>query len=203
MLAVLILGAVFLFYYFPVTAGQEVTLNDRAFRSLAVLGDQLNQSIGGYASALRYAAEQIHESQLPDFLRNQVPGLAYRSCNGLDATLSDMKFDLSLSIGLLDQRNYLKYRYRKAQKGSEVCAVASLDNTLAPFLSGMPEGLFDEVLVADSEGQVLFQENKAGIRVSNLAPLFSENAKQPAGENSAKAVADTNRPTAETKREVV
>lgn len=55
-----------------------------------------------------------------------------------------------------------------------VCATIDFDPLVRPSFRDLEEGFFDDVLIADSEGNVLYQESPEGIRIRNIgAALLS------------------------------
>src|SRR5262249_30125578 len=59
-----------------------------------------------------------------------------------------------------------------------VCASVDLDPLVRPSFRDLEEGFFDDVLIADMEGSVLYQESRQGIRIQNIgaALLLSNTA---------------------------
>ena len=55
----------------------------------------------------------------------------------------------------------------------EVCATIDFGPLVNPAFHDLEEGFFDEVLVADSLGGVLYQQSSGGIRIQNLSALAS------------------------------
>src|SRR5262249_46205936 len=49
-----------------------------------------------------------------------------------------------------------------------VCASVDLDPLVRPSFRDLEEGFFDDVLIADMEGSVLYQESRQGIRIQNI-----------------------------------
>src|SRR5215471_9744629 len=91
MVSVGILFVLFLIYYFPVTARQEASLNNRAFRSLAAVSDGLQSRIVSYVGVFEKAAknkslmpERKKESQqlISKYLSEQVPGFVLKNPDG-------------------------------------------------------------------------------------------------------------------------
>jgi hypothetical protein len=77
-----------------------------------------------------------------------------------------------------------------------LCATINFDPLVRPSFDDLEEGFFDDILVADSEGNVLYQQSPQGIRIRNLSGVqflqdggppipFFKSASQTSGPNGA------------------
>jgi len=191
-LAILILAVVVLFYYLPTTQRNQALLTDLGFRTLANLADQVRNRIDIYSSIMGQIA-RIKADKRPGYLAEQVPDLDYVNCaltpapahaTGPDST-SLARWNKPESTNVL-----LRYHPGAATQlvdKADNCAAAPFERLIAPLV---PAGTFDELILADEDGTVLFETARSGMRITNVAPLFWQS-------NAAKAVAgsDTATPT--------
>jgi hypothetical protein len=169
-----ILLVAFLIYYFPVTARQEAALNSRAFRNLAAISDILQDRIGAYAVVLEQAVKKESLVEIRKYLNEQVSDLTINDPVG---TKKCDKGDTAVK----PERNIdgtFVLRFTCGRWTADV----SVDRLLASYIRGAPDRIFDEVLLADDLGKVLYQTRKTGSRISDL-PSF-----RPIAETSAPPV---------------
>lgn len=177
-----LLLAAFLIYYFPITARQEASLNDRALRHLAAMSDQLRNEVVTYAGVLEnvtlreprgsdrtqafssYLAEQVPEMTLVE------PGAGPCDAHSARVTLAVAGGEYSFEFHCTNSRTTWR-------------AHLPLDRVLTPYLRGAPDQLFDEIVVADANGTVLYQTRKTGARITQLpAKLFASTVRPGIGE---------------------
>lgn len=158
--AVLILLGGFFFYYFLIISRQESSLNLRAFRSLASVSGQLRDLVVNYGEVLHVAdqnrdskGEIIHEVQ--DFLTAQVP---------------DLKLDVppdSSKVIFAEDGNYLQLSHGKLRANFRI------NTALEPLLNETPYELFDDVLLTDANGVVLYQTQRSGVVATDLSSVLT------------------------------
>lgn len=205
LVAVAVMIAVFYGLYVPLTARQEHSFNDLAFRSLASVADQLESRLSNYAAALSQAEQlfiKIPQSgpdnaQRPNpsseqrtswnsYISDQLRGLRPIECSP-----DDLKAG-STETSVLLRRPGTQYEFRIVRVG---CAVTSVDDILQPLLSAVPAEVFDEFLIADAQGQVVFQTKRTGLRVDSLkSTAFREPPDRQEAETKQESGADSNSP---------
>jgi hypothetical protein len=182
MIAAAVLVVAFLVYYFPVASRQEASLNDRAFRTLSATGRQIQIRTGSYKTAVAQVAKRLpppdkvgklDEDAARAYLADQVPELTPGKC--LPGTQSELgRVDAVASGRGYSLRFYYSSQSEKKDK-QELCPVdLSLRALMAPLLSGVPESLFDEIILADPQGRVLFGTRKTGAVVNDVSGLFQQ-----------------------------
>jgi hypothetical protein len=155
-----VLAIAFLIYYFPVTERQEAALNNRAFRSLGLLGDSFQNRALNYATVFKQAMKSKNPR---DLLKEQAPDLL------LSGPPADCGADeIKLNPKWTSDGYVLEFSCAGSSKTS---ATVTMDDAFVPFLSGAPDSIFDEILLADEHGTVLYQTLKTGNRFSNLASV--------------------------------
>lgn len=179
--AVTALIIAFLFYYFPVISRQQALLNDRAFRCLAAAGGQFKDLINNYRTVLETAGPTFDK----DFLAHQVPNLRLntKACSSKDVT----------SVDVLPSLDGYDLQFASAH----LCAKVALDGALEPLLGGAANQIFDEILLTDARGTVLYQTRRTGIKADDLSVLFARGSegetaktKAPAGDSQGEVKAD-------------
>jgi len=180
MVTIGILLVVFLIYYFPITARQEASLNSRAFHSLAAVSDSLQGRIGAYERVLDQAAKKEDATAFARYLTEQVPDL---TAGKPDGSVKCVDGGSSVKPKLDKDGAYL-LQFRCGSSFAEI----SFERILAPYLRGAPDQIFDEIVLADAQGVVLYQSLKTGSRISILpsptaasnVPAASSDPKSPA-----------------------
>jgi hypothetical protein len=174
MVSIAVLIVLFLVYYFPVTERQEASLNNRAFRTLAAVSDSLQGRIVTYVGVferatkkkdLRPGQREQSRKAIEAYLKEQVPGLTLRQPDGdigCDPDQQDEKGSARARAKLVNASYALEFRC-----GSWFSDVP-IERMLAPYLQGAPSELFDEIVLADAEGTVLYQTLKTGNLISSL-----------------------------------
>lgn len=167
MVSVCVLVGAFLVYYFPITARQEASLNRRAFRSLAAVSDSLASRVANYVEVLEQRSKRGNGTAPADrqaaseFAVEPAVLNACRPLNDLKAQVVAGTARLELECG--------------GWKGT-----LAIDRILPPYLRGTPAQLFDDVLLTDADGRVLYQSIATGSRITSIrspaAPAASGSA---------------------------
>jgi hypothetical protein len=193
-LAILILAVVVLFYYLPATHRNQALLVDRGFRILANVADQVRNRIDIYSSIMGQTSH-IDPPKRAAYLAEQVPDVVFVVCAEPPAPAHETGPD-STSLARWDKPESfdILFRYHSGPKPqladkADNCAAARFDLLMAPLA---PAGTFDEVILADDDGTVLFETARSGMRVTNIAPLFrqADSGKAAAGSDTAAPASD-------------
>ena len=194
LVAVAAMIAVFYGLYVPLTARQERSFNDLAFRSVASVADQLQGRVSNYVLALSQAERIFIDAPQGDlqplssiasgssgseavkkvvagrraswdsYIDDQLRGLRRVPCSEADLQ-PDFQLAGENETSLLIQRTGTEYEFLLVRRG---CAVSSIANVMEDLLSSIPENVFDEFLIADAKGRVVFQTTRTGLRVDSL-----------------------------------
>ena len=158
-------------------------LNDTGFRSLASIADRVESRVDVYSTVVRQTAS-IAPDKRSAYLTEQVPELAYVDCADAPApahpsaagAVSVARWSTPDGFNLL-----FRYHPEPAKSGpqADTCASTPVARLVASLA---PDTTFDELMVADQDGAVLFSTDRTGMRVASLAHLFAEsNSTAPSG----------------------
>jgi hypothetical protein len=180
------LAAVFCAYSFLYVSSQEAYANERAFRLLSVIGDQLTKHFdnlkGVMAAALVYApgdaSHRTDTARAAEYIK-RVAG------HGDEISILNAKLPcpdrwkregrIRLSLLPNEANLALKARFESAPGGSSPpCSIEAEVNPAAEFrerFHNLTADYFDDILIATSTGEVLFESNLSGLRISSLETL--------------------------------
>ena len=154
--AILMLSYYFLGY---VPAQREYFMNLR-FRALAVVGDQFRSKIENLASSLDYATKPGRPATKADrpeeYISALVPELNLIHCVPGKAHEPSVEFGKPENTVLFDS-------------GKECTAQASLSQILSGFSR---DELFDDVVIAERGGRVIYQRSTSSPRIVSLSDLM-------------------------------
>ncbi len=186
----------FLVYYFFYVARQRNDANDRAFRLLRVVDDQLIQKytkLGDPFGAALLAPKATDSSENTDSAKTTIKKYLERAfdgeisaiqidyCEGISERTGKVTLELVTdTVGGLSLRATFKPDKPDGNQCS-LSATLDYDAGLRERFQNLTQDYFDDILIATSSGQVLFQKNAGGIRITDLNALF------PAGASSAPA----------------
>ena len=182
--AVIFLLICFAIYYFAIIVRQEASVDDRAFRTLAATGTQIKDAVGTYSIVFAGATRQKRQQQgdspnetdrpshLFDFLATQAPKLedvqqctpaadAKNPKTGLAASDAEVTAAISFQPG--------GYSLQLASGGT--CAYVTFENLVVPLIAQTPSLIFDDIVVADDYGRVLYQTERSGVVADSLFSL--------------------------------
>jgi hypothetical protein len=176
MAAVLLLLSGFLFYYFLIISRQEAALDDRSFRRLAAVSAQLRDLVGNYAEVMQRSPEENFRA----FVAEQVPDLKLL---GLKPEDKCPVTGPSIRPIVRDDGDALQFVVGSA------CAYVRLDTAVSPLLSGTSRQMFDEVLLTNSKGRVLYQTQTADVLANDLSSFLqtAQGGSQPKNPPAAKS----------------
>lgn len=197
---VLLLIPFFVYSRYYVTANQAY-LNERGFRLLSAIGSQLETIVNSYANVFRATAGNLSDEEYQSWLKSVVSDTkrVYRKCKPPDrihpiallllespGSLS-MLFDYSGATGntcegktdpLLKTETPLAgwapVPPPQCEKNAawQVCGAIPLGEPLRSVVDAINLGFFDNVLVADGNGKVLFQSSNDGFVATNINHLL-------------------------------
>ncbi|HXA86609.1 MAG TPA: hypothetical protein VNZ47_16110 [Candidatus Dormibacteraeota bacterium] len=161
MAAVLLLVGSFFFYYFLIISRQEAALDDRSFRSLAAVSAQLRDLVGNYAEVMQRAPKRedpAEDEKFRAFVAEQVPDLKVEDkCPVTGPSIRPIVRDDGDALQFVVGRD---------------CAYVRLETALAPLLSGTSRQMFDEMLLTNSKGRVLYQTQTADVLANDLSSFL-------------------------------
>jgi hypothetical protein len=181
--SILLVGfAVYAFWY---VTGQESFYNDRAFRVLSVLDQKLTERLGGIRSLLG-AATALSKKKSQEYIADQLLdgyGLTAEEVSPLAVPCKKAYRDGNLSLNLAGdapsstlsvEAEYLgKPPDVDACPNQEVKVTVRLrpEPAIRPLFDDLNEGFFDDLLIADESGKVLYQQSTGGDHLVDLNEL--------------------------------
>ena len=191
--AVAVVSSLFLMYYFVIISRNESSLNNRAFRTLGAVSQQFQDVVSNYQWVLRLVLGQAKATARTKSAQAKNDPLTFKTHQVPHLQVNFAKTCIKIKTEPLD----IVSTPGRLRFGDDTChADIALDLDFAPLLTGTPDEVFDEVLLADSEGKVLFQTRKTGLVAASLASLFTtppegeeKPAKKPEGAQRPEATA--------------
>ncbi len=157
-IAVGLLALAFLYYYFPARIRREEALNHQAFRQLGTVADLIQNAVSNYGTVLERWAKANSTNDLEGFT-DQVPDLHYVAVTTDTAE--------NLRVGTHSEPGHVLLWFQYGRHGADI----PLETVVQRYIQGDPEETFDEFLVADGSGAVLFQTRRTGLHLRNLSAL--------------------------------
>lgn len=189
--------ALFVLYYSFYVSSQQTYYNERAFRLLSVMGDSVTGRVERVRDVLAASAVHGDQAGADEYVRKVMSGLVGESDFTYDKLINpgnpDAARDGALSLFFPVRPNSLRLplEYRKSNSGLAgvgdapcpekspvvpstilACATLNFEPLLRPTLLELDENFFDDVLIADSEGEVLYQQFPAEVRIKNLSSVI-------------------------------
>ncbi|HVW83504.1 MAG TPA: hypothetical protein VHB50_02440, partial [Bryobacteraceae bacterium] len=200
LITALLLTSVFLVYYFVYVTSQREHLANRNFRSLAVLGDQIQASVSSYGSILEFYADLVREHRQKgvrnkghfeqflivrpedldkpnreeetrrDYLKFLAPDL---DVNETPAAAPRPRFEVQRRNG--QWRLILTSEHHNTT--TKTSHSESLDYTGSLELDKLMRPFvgslpFDDILLVSDKGDIIYQEKKAGPQFTTLSALL-------------------------------
>ena len=215
-----ILAAAFLAYYFVYVSARREYLANRNFRALALLGEQIQQSVSIHGNILDFCAEILsdkkenkHVHGLPpeSFLivrpedRNMKPPEREREALGdylkflAPALEINPSQELSRGANILhiERRNdawqLVLGTFQAGRSGADYQGSLKIDEMMKPLLGSLP---FDDVILVSQEGFIVYQSKQTGPQFTTLTSLLQSQIATPVdSKQESKSSGET--PTAE------
>jgi len=170
-IATIILVAVSAWYYGFSGKRSETAVNERSLRALAAIANEFSSRLSNL--------EQIGSQKWDvEALREQVPALHLEDANSA--------CDAGTSVAISDYKLFLTVRGRPSAPYGEPksCWSIPFDRLTESWEEALPRGVFEDVLLADAAGHVLYQTPHSGMRIADLHTFFQD------AEQSERKVAD-------------
>ena len=202
-LSILFVG--FIAYYMYWVPSRQRLLDDRGFRYLKTLSDQIRLSFNTYDRMMDNAAasgvvvpaesgkvlnEEVTRKNLEKFLKNVAPHLVLADQAELTHVIgNDYDDPPKIAVRADEGTHFLYFAFTHdlgdsgiaGQEPLKFAVRTDLDQSINRLLGAPELSPFDVVLIAQSDGRVIFQKSLAGVEVSQLKELedASGNAKSP------------------------
>jgi hypothetical protein len=160
-IAMVILVAVSAWYYRASVRQSETAINERSLRALAAIADE-------FASRLATLDNIGHRTWNATKLRSQVPDLKEEECDADGAPAPERKLSVSGYKLLVDAGETQDKPARPA------CWSISFESLMSSLQDSLPKGIFEDLLLADNNGRILYQTQRSGMKVDDLHPFFEE-----------------------------
>lgn len=147
-------------------------LDDRNFRVLRTLSEQIRLSIDNFDRMLDNAADAgIISVNLKEYLVNVAPQLeALDEKDGEEVTHNDFGDPPKVMVAADDGTHYLYMAFQRDVNDASIkyAVRADLDKLVSRLLPPDNRNPFDDVLLARNDGSVIFQKSTPGIEVSRI-----------------------------------
>jgi hypothetical protein len=200
LIAIAVLIAIFLAYYYVVIERREASANDQAFRALAAMKVKLADLVNTYSIVFQRAtreyarpgkgqnraaantdSEDKRAPKILDFLTAQGSKLAdVNSCASSPDAVPIIQAKRPVTANAVPSSN--GYSVELASDGW--CAHISIEDALLPLITESAAKNFDDIILADSSGAVLYQTQRSGIVADNLSFLRTSVTKSTRGSSS-------------------
>jgi hypothetical protein len=170
----------FVGYYLYWVPNRQRHLDDRGFRYLKTLSDQIRLTLNTYDKMLDNAVDGgVSEHNLQDYLGNVAPQLVAQERSEVDHIIGDDYDDPPKIAIVADEGTHFLYlafgrnREHKGPRNRPLTYAIRMDlDKLIDGLLGSPDiRPFDVVLVAQRSGKVIYQKSLSGIEVSQIKNL--------------------------------
>jgi len=163
-IAVVILVALSAWYYRLASRQSETDINERSLRVLAALAEQ-------FSSRLKTLDDIGHRKWDRSELRGQVPDLE-EEC-GSDVT-PDPQRRLTVSGNNLHLVVDGVPNPATGVKPAPSCWTVSFDVLMNSLEDSLPKGAFEDLLLANADGRILYQTRRSGMKIADLHSLFED-----------------------------
>lgn len=167
--ALVLLGISAVLYWLPWVSSREALVDDEGLRVLAAMGDQLGRRLVDIVQVFRAARKTPN----PDlYLHFQAPWLTLRGVCMRPTAESSVLLSVAANEGLYD----FQLTQGTCQGSTKVKDIL---DSIKP-----PESPFESLLLADSDGLVLFESGRTGLRIADVAALLESGTPAVADKNS-------------------
>jgi hypothetical protein len=175
-----VLFVAFVGYYLYWVPNRQRHLDDRGFRYLKTLSDQIRLTLNTYDKMLDNAVDGgVSEDNLQDYLGNVAPQLVAQERSDVDHIIGGDYDDPPKIAIVADEGTHFLYlafrRNRKHERPRNKPVAYAIRTDLDKLIDGLlgPPDIspFDVVLVAQRSGKVIFQKSLSGIEVAQIKNL--------------------------------
>jgi hypothetical protein len=172
-------------------SSQQAYYSERSFRLLESMGQKLVLDVDIVRNVLAAAASKDSVDNANEYLHHSLHG-ALEEKDFVVTDLRNKANDLPSHQGSLTlfpsgsvNTSYIRADYREPEtteldsscatgtSAIVICATIDLSALVGPAFEELEEGFFQDVLIADSRGEVLYQRSGGGMSIHNLSTLFS------------------------------
>jgi hypothetical protein len=199
----IVAAVLFTVYYSVYVSAQQTYYNQRAFRLLSSLSDKFGLQVQMAGNVLKASTSFSDQNQASDYVHLALHGkLEERdfTITGWHKTHPDAQPGRKAMVSFFAPNSPTNFSVRaeyhegavvqSADKKNvaaavssnpctntlteiTICASVNFDPLIRPAFDSLDEGFFDDLLVADSDGNVLYQDSQKEMRIENLNSLTS------------------------------
>jgi len=176
LIIVAVLFVAFGAYYLYWVPNRQRHLDDRGFRYLKTLSEQIRLTINTYDKMMDHAVEAgVSKNDLPDYLKLTAPQLTVPQDSEVKHVIGKdeggygdpPKIDIQVDEG----KHFLYLAFAFEKDGDRRVLRTDLDSLITELLGPNTLSPFDVVLVARSDGSVIFQKSISGVQMAQLNNL--------------------------------
>jgi hypothetical protein len=166
-------------YYLVWLPAESKYLDDRNFRLLTTLGEQISASINNFDKMMDNASDSGVTNQdhmLEDYLKQVAPELKVVEIEDMKVIGKDYNDPPNIAVRGDEGTHFLYFAFQRTSKEAtaKYAVRTDLDNLIRDFLPPADRNPFDVMLVAQSDGTVIFQKSSAGLAVARVDALEDE-----------------------------
>jgi len=191
------LGGVYLYNENVIVPQRETAFGQRAFSALGLMGDQIQSRQEVFAEVLKTQAERSKNHLWQLLKRNKadwyeewaasrtrefwlVKGFKHVPCPEEFEQLQELRetekqpggSDGVAILSIVTKAEGVMLRLSYTKDEIPVCGESRVQDTIAPSATDVPGELFEDIYVARSDGQVIFQRSPGPMRLGNLQALL-------------------------------
>ena len=200
-IATVILVAVSAWYYRVAVRRSETAVNERSLRALAAIADEFSSRLatldnighqGWEAKKLRGQVPELMEEETKICNPSVVPPVAQGPAGRVAARrkLSVSGYKLLIAVGGIQDTPV---------QAPASCWSISFESLMRSLQDSLPKGIFEDLLLADHNGRILYQTQRSGMKVADLHPFFEGTVQKEnkAGEKQEKTQPGVTKPVAQ------
>ena len=164
-------------YYLVWLPSEHRSLDDRNFRLLTTLGEQISASINIFDKMMDNASDSgVTDHMLGDYLNKVAPQLKTVESEDLKVIGEDYGDPPNIAVRADEGTHFLYFAFQRTPKKAttKYAVRTDLDKLIRNLLPPADRYPFDVMLVAQSDGTVIFQRSSPGVAVARVDVLEDE-----------------------------
>jgi hypothetical protein len=166
-------------YYLAWLPSESKYLDDRNFRVLTTLGEQISASINNFDKMMDNASDSGVTSQdhmLEDYLRQVAPQFKAVEIEDMKVVGEDYGDPPNIAVRADEGTHFLYFAFQRTSKEAttKYAVRTDLDKVIRDFLPPADRNPFDVLLVTQSDGTVIFQKSASGLAIARVDALGDE-----------------------------
>jgi hypothetical protein len=166
-------------YYLAWLPSENKYLDERNFRVLTTLGEQISASINNFDKMMDNASDSGVTSQddmLKDYLKQVAPQLKAVEIEDMKVIGEDYGDPPNIAVRADEGTHFLYFAFQRTSKEAttKYAVRTDLDKVIRDFLPPADRNPFDVLLVTQSDGTVIFQKSAPGLAIARVDALGDE-----------------------------